>query len=352
MGRHALVTSCSRASPYTGTGQARLESTLRRRHARAMLDPRETITLEPSGVRLSRMGFGAAALGGEYGELEAVEGTRAVHCAIDEGIVWFDTAPYYGRTLSETRLGNALEGRRDRVTIATKCARLGREEFDFSAAGIRTQVEDSLRRLRTDHIDLYQIHDVEFTTRTQVLEETLPALAELRAEGKIRAVGITGLHPHLLLALCEGSSVTIDAVLTYCHHDMLDWTLRDEWATRFAAMAVPLLSASPTHMGILTRGGPQEWHPAPESVLEIGRRMARACREAGEDLARIALAEAFAQPGPQAILIGARTAEEVCSSLAAVEEPAAGELLTQLRDLARQVQAITWNDGLHENAPS
>ena len=317
-----------------------------------MRDPREIITLEPSGVRLTRMGFGAAALGGEYGALGALEGTQAVHCAIEEGLVWFDTAPYYGRTESESRLGCALEGHRDQVTLATKCARLGREEFDFSRGGVRAQLEGSLRRLRTDHIDLYQVHDVEFTTRKQVLEETLPALAELRDEGKIRAVGITGLHPHMLLDLCEASSIAIDAALTYCHHDLLDWSLRDEWAGRFAAVEVPLLSASPTHMGILTQGGPQAWHPAPKSVLEAGRRMAKACAEAGKNLATLALAEAFAQPGPEAILIGARTASEVRSTLGALQEGPCSELLGRLRELATEVHGLTWNDGLPENAPT
>ena len=317
-----------------------------------MRDPREIITLEPSGVRLTRMGFGAAALGGEYGALGALEGTQAVHCAIEEGLVWFDTAPYYGRTELESRLGRALEGHRDQVTLATKCARLGREEFDFSRGGVRAQLEGSLRRLRTDHIDLYQVHDVEFTTRQQVLEETLPALAELRDEGKIRAVGITGLHPHLLLDLCEASAIAIDAALTYCHHDLLDWSLRDEWADRFAAIEVPLLSASPTHMGILTQGGPQAWHPAPESVLEAGRRMAEVCAEAGENLATLALAEAFAQPGPEAILIGARTASEVRSTLGALQEGPCSELLGRLRELATEVHGLTWNDGLPENAPT
>jgi L-galactose dehydrogenase len=86
-----------------------------------------------TGLRLSILGFGEAPLGNEYGDIEAAQGERAVQTAIDHGINFFDTSPYYGRTLSEERLGKALLGKRDKVILCTKCGRYGKESFDFSA---------------------------------------------------------------------------------------------------------------------------------------------------------------------------------------------------------------------------
>src|SRR5690349_8685566 len=89
-------------------------------------------TLGKTGLRVSILGFGAATLGNEYGANDPREGERAVHAAIDLGINHFDVAPYYGRTLGETRLGEALKGRRDKVVLSTKCARYDVAGFDFS----------------------------------------------------------------------------------------------------------------------------------------------------------------------------------------------------------------------------
>jgi L-galactose dehydrogenase len=316
-----------------------------------MRAPSDRIRLEPSGLELSRMGFGAAALGGEYGELSEAEGQRAVHAALDAGLCWFDTAPYYGRTLSEERLGLALKGYRGAVCLATKCARIGPREFDFTAQGVRAQLEGSLRRLRTTEVDLYQVHDVEFGRVDQILNETLPELEALRQEGKVRAIGLTGLHPHLLHELATRTSVRLDAVLTYCHHDLLDWSLRDGWAEAFSKLGLPLLSASPTHMGILTSRGPQAWHPAPAEVLSAGRRMAAACRAHDLDLATVALHTAFSEPGPAAILIGARTPAEVRASLEATDLCLPPGLLNELVAAADPVRGMTWHEGLPENAP-
>src|SRR5208282_6773102 len=97
----------------------------------------EYATLGRTGLKVSKLGFGASPPGNEFGETDPTEVERAVHCAIDLGINYFDVAPYYGRTLAETRLGSALEGRRGRVVLATKCGRYDVAGFDFSAARIR-----------------------------------------------------------------------------------------------------------------------------------------------------------------------------------------------------------------------
>src|SRR5580700_5395102 len=121
-------------------------------------------TLGRSGLRVSKLGFGASPLGNEFGETDPAEGERAVHCAVDLGINYFDVAPYYGRTLAETWLGAALAGRRDKVVLSTKCGRYDVNQFDFSAARIRASIDESLRRLRTDYLDILLAHDIEFVS--------------------------------------------------------------------------------------------------------------------------------------------------------------------------------------------
>src|SRR4051812_43243328 len=115
-----------------------------------------------TGVSLSVLGFGASPLGDVFRVTDPKETEVAVHLAIDQGINFFDVSPYYGHTLAEERLGQALSGKRDRVFLATKCGRYGADAFDFSARRMEASIDESLARLRTDHVDLLQAHDVEF----------------------------------------------------------------------------------------------------------------------------------------------------------------------------------------------
>ena len=217
--------------------------------------------LGKTDLNLSLIGFGGAALGGVFGNVDPGEGMRAVHLAVDSGINFFDTSPYYGITLAETRLGAALVGRRDRVIVATKCGRYGMDEFDFSAKRVTASMDESLQRLQTDYVDLFQVHDLEFGDARQIIEETIPALRRLQQQGKARYVGITGYPPKILRRIAEGAPV--DSILTYCHYNLMN-TDMDEVLTTFARdRGIGLINAAALHMGILTETGPAEWHPAP-----------------------------------------------------------------------------------------
>ncbi len=159
-------------------------------------------TLGRSGITVSAMGMGCWAIGGPFwngdepqgwGEVDDNESIRAIHCALDHGITFFDTANVYGAGHSERVLGKALKGERSRVIIATKFSSLfdesSRQVTGQSALpeDIRTACEDSLRRLSTDMIDLYQFHDNGYPAeKAEPVRETLE---ELTREGKIRAYG-------------------------------------------------------------------------------------------------------------------------------------------------------------------
>jgi len=306
-----------------------------------------TRPLGRTGLIVSELGFGCAPLGDEYGELDDVACERLVHAAIEAGITLFDTAPYYGRTLSEERLGRALQGKRDGVVLATKCARHGLREFDFSAAGVKRDLQDSLTRLKTDRIDLYQIHDVEFGEEKLILEETLPALMQMKEAGDVLAVGITGLSLPMLVRIAE--SFTVDTILSYCHGDLLarDFTpmVRDV-AERDG---LGLINASITHMGVLSPQGHQDWHPAPQEVFDAGGRVRAVCESHGRNVAEVALAFAASYEGPHSTLIGVSNEEQLQSCLSAIEQDISDALRTELDEAVGDALNMRWHDGLAEN---
>ncbi|MHC4418651.1 MAG: aldo/keto reductase, partial [Planctomycetota bacterium] len=131
-------------------------------------------TLGKTGMEVSIIGYGASPLGNVFGETDEAEGVRAVHYAIDHGINYFDVAPMYGVTLAETRLGKALKGKRDKIFLATKCGRYDIDKFDFSAKRVLESIDESLERLGIDYVDVYQVHDIEFGDKEEVINEAIP----------------------------------------------------------------------------------------------------------------------------------------------------------------------------------
>ena len=160
----------------------------------------EQIPLGRTSLTVSRIGFGCAAIGGyDYGSVNDDDSIDAIHAAVDAGITLFDTADVYGLGHAETVLGRALGGRRSMVVIATKVGVRwemdGRTRRDLSPAYIRDALEASLVRLRTDFVDLYQIHWPDPATP---VEDTLETLERLRSEGKIRHIGCCNMDAALV----------------------------------------------------------------------------------------------------------------------------------------------------------
>lgn len=311
--------------------------------------------LSPLGntsLQVSTLGFGAATLGGEYGSLDFAGAQRAVDCAVDAGINLFDVSPYYGRTLAEERLGRALVGKRDRVILSTKVGRYDQDlphGFDFSSARVVSSLEESMRRLRTDVIDLLLAHDIEFGSREQILTETLPAMRSLKEAGKVRFIGVTGFPPALLREVAvEGE---VDVVLSYCHYNLLNTRLDSELSPAASEQGIGLVNGSPLHMGVLTPQGPPGWHPAPFRVVEAARAAADWCRSRGADIADVALRFALGNGSVASTLVGMRTEEEVRRNLSALEGPPDLALLTGIRDILQAVQDVEWRSGLPENNP-
>jgi L-galactose dehydrogenase len=155
-----------------------------------------------TGLKVSVIGYGTSPLRAEFGAIDPAEGKMAVDYAIDNGINYFDAAPYYGRTMAEKRLGEFLEGKRQNIILTSKACRYDITTFDFSARRVSLSIEESLKRLRTDYLDIYHIHNVEYCERKRIINETIPVMQKLKKQGKILFVGITG-YPLTNLKISE-----------------------------------------------------------------------------------------------------------------------------------------------------
>lgn len=304
-------------------------------------------TLGRTGLRVSALGLGCASLGGVFGSVSEEESIRTVHEAIDRGINFLDVAPYYGRTMAETVLGRALRSvPRERYYLSTKVGRYDVAEFDFSAKCVTAGLDESLRRLGVEHVDLVLCHDIEFGSIDQVVEETLPALRRLRDAGKTRFVGFSGLPLKIYRAVLERTDA--DAVISYCHYTLCDQTLSDLFGY-FKTKGVGVINASPLGMGLLSPQGPQPWHPAPASLQEACARAADLCRARGSDLARLGIQFAAACPDVATTLTGAARVSELRNNLAWIAEPIDQVLLREVQAVLAPVRNQTWPSGRPEN---
>ncbi len=303
--------------------------------------------LGKTDLRVCVVGFGASPLGDVFGRTDPAETVAAVHHAIECGINLFDVSPYYGLTLAESRLGEALEGRRERVVLATKCGRYGADEFDFSERRISAGLEDSLRRLRTDHVDLLQAHDVEFAPIDQIVEETVPALRKLQQQGKARHIGITGFSLKNLMAIAK--RVDVDCMISYCRYNLMVSDLDDELMPFALERGIGIINASPLHMGILTPGGPAPWHPASAEVIEAGRRVVALCDAHGVDASQLALHYCLQHPHVASTLVGMATRAQVDANLKAVQLNPDPELMAEIGKILAPVHNRIWASGLEEN---
>ena len=302
-----------------------------------------------TGLQVSLVGFGGSPIGGAFRPVAADVAHATVRAALDAGINYFDTAPYYGQTLAETVLGRALTGvPRDRYVMATKAGRYGHADFDFSAARMVRSVDESLARLRCGHIDVIQVHDMEFGSLAQVWGEALPALDRLKASGKVRFIGITGLPLATLRTVRKHAPALVDTVLSYCHGTLNDQTFLP-FAAELRAAGVGTLNAAPLAMALLTQHRTPDWHPAPPALRTAAAAAAAYCAQRGVDLADLALSYAFWLPHIDSTLIGLGSVEEVHRAVACAGRLPDPELLAGVLALLAPVQGVTWITGRPEN---
>jgi L-galactose dehydrogenase len=300
-----------------------------------------------TGLEVSVIGFGASPLGNVFGDVSPSASTQAVHAAIDRGINLFDVSPYYGLTLAEERLGEALVGKRSSILVGTKCGRYGQNEFDFSARSVTVHFEQSLRRLRTDYVDLLQAHDVEFGSSRQILEETIPAMLRLKEQGKARFIGLTGYWPGSLARLA--AEAHIDCVLNYCHANLFVDDMNRELVPFAEQTGIGLLNASPLHMGLLGDKPIPEWHPAPQRVQDAAREVRSLCKIHAVDPAMLGLRICLDIPAVASTLVGISSESEVDAACAALDWTPPSSLLEAVRKIVAPVHNALWPSVHPEN---
>lgn len=272
------------------------------------------------------VGLGCAPFGNLFSAVDDDQCVATVSRAIQQGVRFFDTAPHYGAGESERRLGRALaDVPRDRVCIATKVGRMivgedghpapvgavgASTAADLSADGVLRSIEGSLRRLGTDRIDLLYLHDP--LDVDEALRTAMPTLDQLRAEGVVRAIGVGMVWPEPLTRFVRESNP--DVVMIAGRTTLLDHTGESELLPAARERGIGVIAAGVFNSGILVDpiGSPYfDYREAPADLQQRARRMAEIAAEAGVRLSDAAVHYALRLAGVDAVVVGARTPEEV-----------------------------------------
>lgn len=309
----------------------------------------QQIRLGRSGLIVSRIAFGTWQLGGDWGATDEQAAIRAIRQAYDRGINLFDTAQGYGFGASEQLLARAIHGYpRESVVIATKggLRPLGgpRVERDASAAWIRQGVDDSLRALATDYIDLLQVHWPDPHTP---VEETAGALAELVAAGKVRHVGVSNFSPQQMDEFSRTLLVeTLQPPYNLFHRDAEADVLpyaksHDIGVLVYGPLAHGLLSGQ---LRAGTRFSHDDWRAqSPDfqgdalirNLNVVAALEQFANKELGVPVSRLAVAWTLANPAVHVTIIGTRNAEHVDDAVAAAGLELSDDMLHRVDEIAR-----------------
>ncbi len=303
------------------------------------------------------LGMGGAPLGNLFDRVPEPIATATVEAAWAAGIRHFDTAPHYGAGLSEHRMGHALRDRpRNDYTFSTKVGRLlepafdipevaegftgglpFRRRLDYSAAGARRSIEDSLQRLGLNRIDIVYIHDVSEDWLgaawrqhfADAMAGAAVALTDMRREGTIGAWGL-GVN---LAAPCIAAldAADPDLFLLAGRYTLLDHAVLDDLFPACAARGVKLVIGGPYNSGLLAGGTTFNYEPAASDMRARATAMRAICERHDVDLRAAALQFCAAHPVVAAVIPGARTPEEVTQNAALMRAPIPPQLWTELK---------------------
>jgi D-threo-aldose 1-dehydrogenase len=315
-------------------------------------------TAAPDRPAFGRLGYGAAAVGNLYRAVDDESARQLLDTAWDGGIRYYDTAPHYGLGLSERRLGEMLRRRpREEFVVSTKVGRLlvpdpdgatrrdddifevpadHRRVWDFSEAGVRRSLEDSLGRLGLDHVDVLYLHDVERSGQdiAEVVDSGVAALARLRAEGLVRAIGVgTADLGAIERAVRTGA---IDLVMLPGRYTLLETPAKDV-VTLCEDRGVGIVNVAVFNSGLLATPEPSEashyeYREVPPDKLRRAQDLARTCRELGVDLPTAALQFSARHPAVVSVVVGADTPEQIRENVERMRSPVPEELWQVLSD--------------------
>lgn len=299
-----------------------------------------------TGMKVSALSFGASSLGSVFRDTKESEAIAAVHTAVEMGMNFIDVSPYYGHYKAETVLGKALrEIPRDKYYLSTKVGRYGKDgvnTWDYSGRRATESVYESMDRLGVDYIDLINVHDIEFADLHQVVEETLPALVELREKGVVGHVGITDLQlENLQWVVDHAAPGTVESILNFCHFTLNDDKLLD-FLDYFENRGIGVINASPLSMGLLSQRGVPAWHPAPASLVEACRRAVEHCSAKGYPIEKLAMQFSVSEPRIATTLFSSANPANVAKNIAYVSERPDMELVSEVKRIIGDQQRVSW----------
>lgn len=303
--------------------------------------------LGKTDMDVSILSFGVSPLGNVFDVTDESEGIKAVHYAIDHGMNFFDVAPFYGFTLAEERLGKALKGKRKDIFLATKCGRYGMEDFDFSYERVLKSIDESLGRLNTDYVDIFQIHDIEFGDREQIINETIPAIHKVKEMEKARYVGITGLPVRYLAFIARQAE--IDTVLSWAHYNLLEDEINDELVPLSREKGFGLMNASPLLQRILSDAPLPAWHRSPQIVKDMQPRLLELCKNYGVNLSDVAIRYAIDHPHITTTIVGMSATSQVKQNINVVDFQIPDGLLQKIQEITAPARNKMWYEGKPEN---
>jgi L-galactose dehydrogenase len=305
--------------------------------------------LGQTGLKVSKLSFGASAIGGVFRAVSESNAIGAVHAALDHGITYFDVAPAYGGTRSESVLGKALKGiARDSYVLSTKVGKYtnpeayGEDTLEYSRERIRASLDESAARLGTDYFDIIHIHDIEYQDRQHcewALSEGLEAVHELKREGRIGAVSF-GIYPVDLWARIL-RDYDVDAALIHNHYCLNDTRLLDLLPLA-EAKGIGVINASPFASGLLTDRGPPDWHPASASDRTLFAQAAALCQSRGTSISKLAFQFSSQNPDIPTTMFSTADAASVARNVTWFDEAVDSELVSEVQALLAPVMNKDW----------
>src|SRR5262245_2313346 len=307
----------------------------------------DTIEIGKTGLRVTRLGLGGVALSGAPPATDPhlpspeAEAVSLIRRSFGLGLNYVDTAPMYGVGQSEQRYGRALRGiPRDRYVLSTKVGRVLRRgdegkmtwAFDFSREGARASFEGSLERLGLERVDIVFVHDPDDHYQA-ALAGAFPVLRELRAEGRIRAIGAGMNQWQMELAFArEGYT---DCFLLAGRYTLLDQTALPAFLPYCVEHQISVVAGGPYNSGILAvgprAGATFNYRAAPPALVDKAARIAAVCERHQVPLRAAALQFILAHPAIASVIPGARSVAEVEENVRLVELPIPGELWAELK---------------------
>ncbi|HEX5184144.1 MAG TPA: aldo/keto reductase [Allosphingosinicella sp.] len=310
-----------------------------------------------TGLRLPLLGFGAAPLGNLYRPIDDQRARETLRAALEAGLNYVDTAPYYGFGLSEIRVGEVVRDFPGTI-VSTKIGRLlvpaavasdrlrhgfrspmpFEPMFDYSADGVLRSHEASLERLGLDRVDMIYVHDIGRLTHGVLHEQRLReldegggwrALRELKEAGAVSAIGIGVNEVEICLELIERAP--LDIILLAGRYTLLEQTALDTLLPRCVEKDISVVIGGPYNSGILAGGRNYNYGPAPEAVIDRARNLSRICARHNVALGAAALQFVLAHPAVTSVVPGLASPEEVRETLARAAAPIPASLWAELK---------------------